>query len=586
MGLITSIKKRYRKFIKKRYDEVYHYSLNLRRSVANQNILKFETTPLISIVTSVSNGDKSSLKTLFNSIKSQYYNKWELCIVDNNSSDPSIIEFLNQLEKHPQVKVKYLTSDRCTASVFNEALKLAGGDYITLLKHRGEITPDALYELTKATNETQAELIYSDEDRCDDNGYFYNPHFKPDFSPDLLLSQNYIGNLVAIKKSILDVVGGFEEGLEGAQEHDLFLKCVEKTDRIYHIPKVLYHERLVDNTSQTGRHTESNTEDAGKKVLKNHLERTGVMGEVIDGVIPGTYRVKRKIIGQPLVSIIIPFKDKPELLEKCIDSILKTSSYTNFEIIGINNNSTLKSIKNLIESYEEKHSNIRFYDFLDHFNYSKINNYAARLAKGKYLLLLNNDIEIISSDWIESLLEFAQRKEIGAVGGKLFYPDGRIQHAGVGMGIGGLADHWHRFRDRTDAGYFGRLVCAQNVLVATGACLMIKTEIFNLVGGFNEELAVEFNDVDLCLRIYEKGFLNIFTPYCQAYHHESVSRGIDDTPERIARSQREANFIRNRHAEILKKGDPYYNPNLSLSNENFEIMDKHLLRKVRKKRKH
>ena len=486
---------------------------------------------------------------------------------------------------HPKVKIKFIDRGTSISNAFNETLKLAEGDYIALLKSGDQITPDALFEIVKAINETGAEFIYSDEDKFGDDGYFYDPNFKPDFSPDLLLSQNYIGHLVAIKKSIIDIVGGFEMGLREVLEHDLFLRCIEKKPKIYHISKVLYHGRIVNETAQRENNFESDAHVAGKEVLQNHLMRTGINGKVFDGIIPGTYRVKREITGEPLVSIIIPFKDKPELLEKCIDSILEKSDYKNFEIIGINNNSTLRCVQNLMKDYEAQHSNIRFYDFSEPFNYSKINNYAARQAKGEYLLLLNNDIEIISSDWIESLLEYAQRKEIGAVGAKLFYPDGRIQHAGVGIGIGGLADHWYRLRDRTDAGYFGRLVCPQNVLVATGACLMMRTEIFNLVGGLNEELAIEFNDVDLCLRIYEKGYLNIFTPYCQAYHHESVSRGIDNTPERLSRSQKEANFIRTRHAEVLKKGDPYYNPNLSLANEDFQILDKHLSRKIRRKQR-
>jgi GT2 family glycosyltransferase len=388
----------------------------------------------------------------------------------------------------------------------------------------------------------------------------------------MLLSQNYFCHLLVIKKEIVNAVGGFHTGVEGAQDYDLILRCIEKTNRIHHIPKVLYHWRKIPGSTASEFTHKSYANDAGKKALQKYIERNNIKAEVLNGVFPGVYRIKRTLLKKPLVSIIIPFKDKPNLLALCLNSIIKKSTYDNFEIIAISNNSVEKETYNLMHKFESVDSRIKFYEYNKPFNFSAINNYGVSLANGEHVILLNNDIEIITPDWIECLLEHSQRDNIGAVGAKLYYPNDTIQHAGVFIGIGGVAGHSHKHYAREDAGYFSRLHVIQNLCAVTAACLMVKKNLYTMVGGLDEEnLSVAFNDVDFCLRLFEKGFVCVFTPYCEAYHHESVSRGMEDTPVKQLRFQKEVEYMLARHKDILKKGDPFYNPNLTIELEDFSF---------------
>jgi glycosyltransferase involved in cell wall biosynthesis len=552
----------------------YQYIMPSFTKKNRKEMKKMKFKPLISIIMPVYNVDLVWLRKAISSVKHQWYSNWELCIVDDASTNQNIIKYLKKIN-NKKIKVKFLDKNLNISNASNEALGLISpkSDYVALMDHDDELTPDALYEVVKSINECQAEFIYSDEDKLEIDGKFTEPHFKPDFSMDHLLSQNYISHFCVIKRELLDLVGGFTIGLEGAQDYDLYLRVLELTDKVIHIPKVLYHWRKVFDSTAHSFSVKSYAQDAGRKAIENAKVRMGLKGCVLNGKNAGTYRLKYEIYGNPLVSIIIPFKDRPDLLEMCIDSILKISTYQNFEIIGVSNNSKDEKIFNEMKKLQELDKRIHFHEYNEPFNYSQINNFAvAQFAKGEHLILLNNDIEIISSDWIESMLEFSQRKEVGAVGGKLYYPSGKIQHAGVIIGIGGVAGHSHKHFNKTEIGYFSRLNLVQNISAVTAACLMIKKTAYDDLGGLDEEnLKVAFNDVDFCLRLREKNYLNVFTPYCEAYHHESISRGHEDSPEKKERFEREVQFMKKRHANILEKGDPFYNRNLTLEHENFDL---------------
>ncbi len=537
-----------------------------------EEIKEFKKQPLISIIMPVYNVEPKWLDLAIKSIESQWYDNWELCIADDKSTSKETLKYLKSLN-NDKIKITYLEKNGNISVASNEALKLASGDYVALMDNDDELTPDALYEVVRVINDNGAEFIYSDEDKLEMDGTHSDPHFKPDFAPDMFLSQNYMSHLGIIKKELIDKVGGFTVGLEGAQDYDLYLKVLEHTDKVHHISKVLYHWRKIPGSTATEFGEKSYAQEAGVKAIQNALSRRKVDAQVLNGKYPGTYRVKYKIVHNPLVSIIIPFKDKPELLTMCIESILEKTTYTNFEIIGISNNSEEKTTFDEMDRLESLDDRIKFYEYNVAFNYSDINNHAVNTyAKGEQILLLNNDIEIITPDWIESMLEFSQREEIGVVGAKLYYPNDTIQHAGVIIGIGGIAGHSHKYFPMDHPGYFSRLNLIQNISAVTAACFMVKKKIFEEVYGLNEkEFKIAFNDVDFCLRVREKGYLNIFTPYCEAYHHESVSRGLEDTIEKQSRFSGEVEFMRNRHKDILENGDPYYNVNLTLDREDFSL---------------
>jgi glycosyltransferase involved in cell wall biosynthesis/2-polyprenyl-3-methyl-5-hydroxy-6-metoxy-1,4-benzoquinol methylase len=531
-------------------------------------LVGFDYKPLMSIVMPVYNVDPKWLELAINSIKNQWYDNWELCIADDCSTNDNTKEYLQQI-KDERIKVKFLDKNLNISGASNEALSLATGDYVVLMDNDDEITCDALYEIVKAINTEKAEFIYSDSDYIDVKGKCSAPFFKPDFSHEMLVSMNYFNHITAIKKTILDEIGGWEVGLEGSQDHDLYLKVIEQTDEICHIQKVLYHWRTIPGSAAAEYSDKSYAWEAGKQAVENHLKRIEKDASVSFGYFPGTYRVKYQIKGQPLVSIIIPFKDRTDLLNVCIDSVLK-STYEHYEIICINNNSEEQQTFDEMKRLSNKSDKISFYDYDKPFNYSAINNYAVNLANGEYLVFLNNDIKVISKDWLESFLSFAQQESIGAVGGRLYYENGTIQHAGVIVGVNGIAGHSHRHFPASSFGYYGRICVNQDLLAVTAACLMLNKQKFLATGGFQEEdLAVAFNDVDLCLRLVEHGYTNIYTPYVEAYHYESTSRGSDLHPKNIDRFKSELEYMKTRHKDILESGDPFYNPNLTLEREDF-----------------
>ena len=530
--------------------------------------------PLFSILVPIYNTDPEYLMPMIESVRAQLYPHWELCLVDDCSPKSYLRQILtHEALQDERIKVQLNDVNQGISVTTNDALAMASGDYIALLDHDDEISIDALYENAKVINEKPGVgLIYSDEDKMDMQGNRLEPFFKPDYSPDFLSTNNYICHFSVINKSLIDELGGFREGLDGSQDHDVILRAAHNSEHVVHIPKILYHWRKIPGSTAVVYDAKSYAWEAGRKAIEDQLTKNEDGVKVDFGSLKGTYRVNREIKGEPLVSIVIPFKDKPELLDSCLNSILKLSSYKNFEIIGVSNNSEEQETYSKMQAFSESDARIRFVQHNIPFNFSAVCNYGVKQTKGEYVLLLNNDIEILTVDWIEGLLEHAQRPEVGAVGSKLLYPDGRIQHAGIVVGMVGAAGHPHKFFPNDHIGYHGRLHMVHNVSAVTGALLMVSKAKFDQVAGLDEDnLAVAYNDVDFCLKLHQQGYYNVFTPYVEATHHESISRGYEDTDEKMQRLLKEQAHFLEQWKDFIENGDPYYNPNLSLKNEYFSL---------------
>jgi len=567
--------------LKSGLDPFIHYAqIGCRQGRATHrgDVEMFSFNPRISIVTPVYNGEEGHLRACIESILGQSYDNWEMCLADDASSNPKIRAILNEYrQKDNRIKTVFLSTNQGIAEATNSAVLLATGDFVGFLDHDDELTHDALLEVVRAVNVNEgADLLYSDECFIDEAGNFKGAHFKPDFSPDLLLNHNYITHFLVIKKELLEKAGSLSSTLDGAQDYDLVLRTTELASRIVHIPQTLYRWRMHSASTASDPESKSYADKAGKRALEDALERRDIAGKVYFGDRRFYYRVKRDIKINPLVSIIIPFCDQPDYLRTCVESILEKTSWSKYEIIGISNNSSKDDTFALMDELAKKDKRVKFvvYDFP--FNYSKINNFGVEQAEGEHIVLMNNDVEIIHNDWLETLLEHSQRPEVGAVGAKLYYPDDTIQHAGVILGISGFAGHSHRYSPRGASGYFNRLNCVQNMSAVTAALLMVEKTVFLEAGGLDEEnFAISLNDVDFCLKLRQKGLLNIFTPYCEALHYESVSRGYEDTPEKKERFKKERVYFMEKWSQILEEGDPYYNPHLSLEREDFRINSFH-----------
>ena len=534
-------------------------------------ILKLEKKPLISLVMPVFNIDPGWLQAAIKSVESQLYENWELCIVDDASSSEETINYLKTI-RHPRIRIRYLDNNRNISGATNEAIRFAKGEYLAFMDNDDELTPDAVFEMVRAINEFDADLIYSDEDFIGLDGNYCDPHFKPDYSPDLLLSHNYITHFVVVKKQLAEDVGLLDSHYDGAQDHEFLLRVTEKALRIHHVQKVLYHWRRSESSTSFSPDAKPGALISARMALQSTLERRKIDADVVDEKEPFFFRVKRRIKDTPLVSIVIPFRDKPDLLNTCINSILDYSTWENYEIVAVSNNSRSSETFSLIHQLEEKSPSFHCVEFNEEFNFSRVVNYGVSQSKGEYLIILNNDIEIISWDWIEAMLEQAQREEVGAVGAKLLYPDNTIQHAGIIIGLGGYAGHSHKLTRANRPGYFNLLQSIHNVSAVTGACMMISRSKFDSINGFDEEnFKIAYNDVDFCLRLRELGLLNVFTPYAELYHHESISRGYEDNDEKQQRFSGEKKRLRERHADIFEQGDPYYNPNLTHDREDYSI---------------
>lgn len=536
---------------------------------------QFVYNPLISILIPVYNVEKKWLKKCIESIENQWYDNWEICIADDASTDSETIAYLKSLENRPKYKIVFRDSNGHISEATNSALDEASGDYIALMDNDDTLMPNALYEVVKVINkDPDTAMIYSDEDKIDENGNRFDAHFKPDWSPSLILNQNYVSHLGVYRTDISRSIGGFRKGFEGCQDHDFVLRFTEKINdnQIKHIPKILYHWRAISTSTALNGNQKEYAFTNGIRMIEEALERRNISGTVTKGKYPGLYNIEYRIIGTPLVSIIIPTRNGYDDLKKCIDSILHTSTYKNIEIVIADNGSDDKKVLELFTSYKEKLGSRFNVVRLDMpFNYSRINNLAAKEATGDYFLFLNNDTTVISPNWIETMLGFAQYDMYGCVGAKLWYPDNTIQHGGVVLGIGGVAGHSFLNSTKEDPGYFSRLYTDYNYTAVTAACLMIAKKDFEKVQGFDESLKVAFNDVDLCIRVHSLEKYNVWAHNAELYHYESKSRGLEDTPEKIKRFNGEIDKMKQKHDKILNN-DPAYNMNLSLNHLPFTIV--------------
>jgi len=530
--------------------------------------------PQVSVLMPVFNPRVEFLKSALDSVLRQSYSDWELCIADDASTDPDVARVLDEYAAlDSRVKVVRRAENGHISEASNSALAIVEGEFVALLDHDDELADDALLRVVEALNaNSDALLFYSDEDKIDEFGQRFDPHFKPAWNPELLLGQNYISHLGVYQARHLREVGGFRVGYEGSQDHDLVLRFTKGLDgrNIVHIPEVLYHWRSVEGSTAMASDAKSYTSIAGLKAVKQVFDSESDI-DVEPGPVPNTYRVKYPLPEiPPRVSLLIPTRDGVEILKPCVDALLDRTDYPNFEVLILDNQTTCEhTLRYMREVSQDDRVKVLSWDFP--FNYSAINNFGAHHASGEVLGLVNNDIEPINEDWLSEMVRLVVRPEVGCVGAKLYYPNDTIQHAGVILGIGGVAGHGHKYFDRRANGYFSRLHLVQNVSAVTGACLLVRKAVFDQVGGLNQEnLAVAFNDVDFCLKVCEAGYRNVWTPYAEAYHHESVSRGADDTPEKRKRHNREANYMRQRWGAQLDN-DPAYNPNLTLIHEDFSL---------------
>ena len=537
----------------------------------------FEYMPKFSIVIPVYKTPEKFLKEMLDSIVEQTYANWELCIADGSPAGESVENVLKKYaEKDSRIRYKVLGENLGISGNTNAALEMAEGDFVVLADHDDRLTPNALFECAKKLNENRTcDVLYSDEDKLDmDGGALFDPHFKPDFNPDLLTSVNYICHLFVVKRALLDRVGGFRHEFDGAQDYDFIFRCTENAKEICHIPKVLYHWRCHQESTASNPESKLYAFEAGARAIMAHYERCGIPAEKVEkGVDYGIYHTTFKIQGDPLVSVIIPNKDHSVDLDLCIRSIIERATYKNLEFIVVENNSTEQETFAYYEKIQKEFPQVRVVRWEREFNYSAINNFGATFAKGEYLMLLNNDTEIIAPRLFEEMLGFCQRKEVGIVGARLLYEDDTIQHAGVVIGFGGVAGHTFIGLHEAENSYFHRAMCAQDYSAVTAACLMVKKSVFEEVGGLTEELAVAFNDVDFCLKVRAAGYLVVYAPYAVMHHYESKSRGLEDTPEKVARFNREWALVAKRWPDILQNGDPYYNPNLTLRKSDFSLRD-------------
>lgn len=537
-----------------------------KRTLRRQKHSAFAQKPLISIVIPLYCTPLPYLKELLESVRRQSYENWQLCLADG-SPDDKAKEFI---EKHygreKRIVYRKLEENGGISANTNEAVALAAGEYLMLCDHDDTLEPDALYEIVKAINDTGADVLYTDEDKVSMDGrHYFDPNFKPDFNLFRLRENNYICHIFVVKKSLTDETGLLRSEFDGAQDFDFILRCCEKAQKITHIPKVLYHWRCHMDSTAADPSSKAYAYEAGRKAVREHYQRLGIDAKVEMTERPGWYRSHVKVQGNPLISVIIPNKDHTDDLELCLFSMTRKSTYRNYEILIVENNSEKEETFEYYRKLPDRYPKARVLTWEKEFNYSAINNFAAKEAKGEYLLFLNNDVEILTPDWMEEMLQNCQQENVAAVGAKLYYPDDTIQHAGVVLGLGGIAGHIMCRASKEDPGYFGRMISVQEISAVTAACMMVKKSDFDAVGGLDETFQVAFNDIDLCMKFSAAGKKIIFTPYAELYHYESKSRGLEDTPEKQFRFDKEVKRFQEKWAQQLEMGDPYYSPNLSVT---------------------
>ncbi|EGO2581523.1 glycosyltransferase family 2 protein [Enterococcus faecalis] len=540
-----------------------------------QEIATFHYQPKISIAMPVYNVEEKWLRLCIDSILNQVYTNWELCMADDASTDPNVKKILTEYQQlDERIRVVFREQNGHISEATNSALAIATGEFVALLDNDDELAINAFYEVVKVLNENpELDLIYSDEDKIDMDGNRSDPAFKPDWSPDLLLGTNYISHLGVYRRSILEEIGGFRKGYEGSQDYDLVLRFTEKTtkERIKHIPKVLYYWRMLPTSTAVDQGSKGYAFEAGLRAVQDALVRREINGHATHGAANGLYDVYYDIESEKLVSIIIPTKNGYKDVQRCVSSIIEKTTYQNYEIIMADNGSTDPKMHELYAEFEKQLPGRFFVESIDiPFNFSTINNRAAKKAHGEYLLFLNNDTEVITENWLTLMVSFAQQERIGCVGAKLLYPNNTVQHAGVILGLGGVAGHGHYGYPHGDLGYFGRLAINVNYSAVTAACLLMKKADFDAVGGFEEAFTVAFNDVDLCLKVQALGRDNVWLHEAELYHFESQTRGYDDKGKKKKRFEQEKVMMEEKWGPLIEN-DPFYNPNLTRDIPNFSL---------------
>lgn len=542
----------------------------------------FERMVKISILVPLYNTPLEFLREMIDSVRMQTYENWELCLADGSDDAHKNVEQAVREYQQSDDRICYqkLQKNEGISGNTNECLKMATGEYIGLFDHDDILHPSVLYEYVKAINEQDADYIYCDETtyKSGDINKMLTMHFKPDYAIDNLRANNYICHFSVFARELLDGTELFRPQFDGSQDHDMILRLTDRAKHIVHVPRLLYYWRCHEGSVASGIEAKPYAVEAAKGAVADHLRRHGFEHFQITSTraFETIFKIRYQIIGNPKISIVIANKDQKQILKRCVDSILEKSTYDNYEILIVENNSTSQEIFDYYKELETQ-PRVRVVTYRpeagETFNYSKVNNYGVSLAQGEYILLLNNDTQVITVNWLEELLMYAQREDVAAVGAKLYYPNKTIQHAGVVLGLGAhrTAGHSHYGQHRENLGYMGRLCYAQNVSAVTGACLLVKKKLYEEVGGLSEDFAISLNDVDFCLKLREKGYLNVFTPFAELYHYESISRGLDNQGERAERYNKESEHFRTKWKKVLEKGDPYYNPNFSLDRSDFAL---------------
>lgn len=546
------------------YDEWVREQAPKVRERISQRREHFAWEPLFSVVIPLYNTPIPFLKKIVDSVLGQTYRKVELCLADGSTSDEAERYLKSRYRRERRMKYMRLRENRGISVNTNRAIAMATGDFIVFADHDDTLTIDAFYEMVKALNrDPKIEILYSDEDKVNktDTNYF-GPHLKTVFDMDLLRCNNYICHIFAVKREVLDRVGLLRREYDGAQDYDFVLRCCEQSQHIYHIPKVLYHWRVHPQSTAGNPASKMYAFEAGRRAVEDHYRRMGVEATVESTKMLGRYRTRRAVIGKPLVSVLIPNMDHVQELKTCLNSLFSKTSYDNYEVLIIENNSTEPETFAYYEALQREHERVRIIRWEKAFHYAAMHNQAVMEAKGEYLLFLNNDVEIRNAGWMEEMLSHCQREEVGAVGAKLYYPDGTIQHAGVVIGFGGVAGHLFAGTGGDQEGYMAALVSVRQVSAVTAACMMTKKTLYRQVNGMDESFQVAYNDVDYCLKLRAMEKEIVFTPYARLTHFESKSRGLEDTPQKKKRLMREAKHFAAKWPDILKNGDPFFNQNL------------------------
>ena len=553
------------------YQEWYEKNKPSEEELARQRKKKWKEPVTISVLVPAYRTPEAFLRQMIESVLNQTYPHLELCIADGSGENISVEKVVKEYQaKDQRVRYQRLEKNEGIAGNTNAAIRMATGGYLALFDHDDLLAPNALFEVASTIEKDKADVVYTDEDKVtSDLKEHFQPHFKPDFNPDLLCSNNYICHLFVVKRSLALKLGGQDPAYDGAQDYDFIFRCTEEAEKIVHIAKILYHWRVHQASTADNPTSKMYAFDAGKRAIEAHLQRIGAKAEVSHTKDLGFYRVKYQVQGNPKVSIVIPNKDEKETLKKCLESIWQKTTYSNYEIILVENNSTTREIRDYYQELDGKNG-VRVVYWDKEFNYSAINNFGISYAKGEYILCLNNDITVISPEWMEELLANCQRPEVGIVGARLYYPDNTIQHAGIVLGMGGCAGSLFVGLARSRGGYLHKAALQQDLSAVTAACFMVKKEAFETVGGFEEKLAVAFNDVDFCLKVRHACYLVVYDPYAELYHHESKTRGYENTEAKKRRFQEEIEYMRcHWMPDILR--DPYYNENLSLKASDYSL---------------